>query len=64
MVLANAGILQEKVVTAYPSLKDDIGKCCARCTDSEIEVSDNVITCSQPKAAADFAKTVLRVMNQ
>lgn len=64
MVLANAGILEDKIVTAYPTVRDEIGKCCAKCTDSEIEISGNVITCSEPKAAANFAKTVLRVMSQ
>jgi protease I len=64
MVFANAGILEDKIVTAHPSVRDEIGKCCAKCTDSEIEVSGNVITCSEPKAAANFAQTVLRVMNQ
>lgn len=64
MVLANAGILEDKIVTAYPSVRDEIGKCCAKCTDSDIEVSGNIITCSEPKAAADFAKTIIGAMNQ
>ncbi len=64
MVFARAGILQDKIVTAYPSVRDEIGKSCARCTDSDIEVSGNVITCSGPGAAPDFADAILNMLGQ
>lgn len=64
VVLARAGILEDKIVTAYPSVRDDIGKSCARCTDSDIEVSGNVITCSGPAAAPDFAEAILDMLDQ
>jgi protease I len=64
VILGRAGILEERIVTAYPSVRDEIGKCCARCTDSDIEISGNIITCSGPKAAADFATTILGVMRK
>ena len=64
LVLANAGILKEHTVTAFPTVRDEIGKSCARCTDSDIEVSGNIITCSTPRAAAAVADTVLRFLNQ
>jgi protease I len=64
LVLARAGILEDKIVTAYPSVRDEIGKCCARCSDADVEVSGNVITCSGPKAAVEFATTILRTMSE
>jgi protease I len=64
LVLARAGILEDKIVTAYPTVRDEIGKCCVRCADTDVEVSGNVVTCSGPKAAAEFATTILRVMSK
>ena len=64
VILGRAGVLEGKVVTAYPTARDEVGKCCAQCTDADIEVSGNVITCSGPKAAADFATAILSVVKQ
>ena len=64
MVLGRAGILVDKIVTAYPAVRDDIGKCCIRCTEADVEVSGNVITCSGPKAAASFAGAIIGVLRQ
>ena len=64
VVLGRAGILVDKIVTAYPAVRDEIGRCCVRCTDADVEISGNVITCSGPKAAPDFARAILTVVNQ
>lgn len=64
VVLGRAGILVDKMVTAYPAVRDGIGRCCARCTGAEVEVSGNVITCSGSNAAPDFAKAILNAVNQ
>jgi protease I len=64
IILANAGILEDRIVTASPTVRDEIGKACARCTDSDIEVSGNIVTCSAPLAAAALADTVLSLLNQ
>lgn len=64
MVLGRAGILVDKIVTAYPAVRDDIGKCCIRCTEADVEISGNVITCSQPSAAAGFAGAIISVLRQ
>jgi protease I len=64
LVLANAGILKGRIVTASPTVRDEIGKSCARCTDSDIEVSGNIITCSAPGGAADVADSILHLLNQ
>ncbi len=59
VVLAHAGILEDAKVTAYPSVKDEIGLCGATYTGADVEVYGNIITCSGPKAAKDFAETIL-----
>ncbi|MGD8978595.1 MAG: DJ-1/PfpI family protein [candidate division WOR-3 bacterium] len=64
IILANAGILEGRIVTASPTVRDEIGKACARCTDSDIEVSGNIVTCSAPLAAAALADTVLILLNE
>lgn len=64
MVLARAGVLVDRIVTAHASVRDAIGKLCARCTDSNIEVSGNVITCSGPNAAPDFAKSIMDMLGK
>lgn len=64
MVLARAGILVDKIVTAYPTVRDEIGKCCRSCTDADVEVSDNVVTCSGPRASASFATTIVTILKQ
>jgi len=64
VVLARAGILVDKTITVYPAVRDEVGKYCARSTDADVEISGNVITCSGPKAAANFARSIITVMNQ
>jgi PfpI family intracellular protease len=64
MVLGRAGILTDKIVTAYPAVRDEIGKCCKSCTDADVEISDNVVTCSEPKASASFAATIITILKQ
>ena len=64
VVLARAGILKDMKVTVYPSVQDEIGICGAHYTGSDVEVSGNIITCSGPKAAKDFANTILNTLSQ
>ncbi|UCD05945.1 MAG: DJ-1/PfpI family protein [candidate division WOR-3 bacterium] len=64
MVLGRAGILTDKIVTAYPAIRDEIGKCCRTCTDADVEISDNVVTCSRPEASASFAATIITILKQ
>lgn len=64
VVLARAGILEGKTITAYPAVRNEVSKYCARCTDADVERSGNVITCSGPKAAADFGRSIIRFVNQ
>jgi protease I len=62
VVLARAGILKDKNVTAYPSVKNEFIKYGATYTGSDVEVSGNIITGSGPKAAKNFAKKILNML--
>ncbi len=64
VVLGRAGILHGLKATVYPTVKDDLGKCGASYTGSDVEVCGNIITCSGPKAAKDFAHTILNTLSQ
>ncbi len=64
VVLARAGVLKDKKATVYPSVKDDIEKCGATYTASDVEVCDNIVTSSGPKAAKDFADTILNALSE
>jgi len=64
VVLAHAGILKDTKATAYPAVKDEIGLCGATYTGTDVEVCGNIITCSGPTAAKDFAETILNTLSQ
>jgi protease I len=64
VVLGRAGILKDKEAAVYPTAKGELGECGAHYADSDIEVSGNIITCSGPQAAMDFATTILRAVSQ
>lgn len=64
VVLARAGILKDMKTTVYASAKEEIEKCGAIYTGSDVEKNDNIITGSGPKAAKDFATTILNTLNQ
>jgi protease I len=64
VVLARAGILKNIKATVYPTSKNDIEKCGANYTGSDVEISGNIITGSNPKASTDFATTILNALKQ
>lgn len=64
VVLARAGILKNIKATVYPTSKNDIEKCGASYTGSDVEISGNIITGSNPKASTDFATTILDALKQ
>ncbi len=64
ITLGRAGILVDKIVTAHPAVRDEIGKCCMRCTEAQIEISGNIITCSGPKSSASFASAILNALSK
>ncbi|MCK4252003.1 DJ-1/PfpI family protein [candidate division WOR-3 bacterium] len=64
VVLARAGILKNIKATVYPTSKNDIEKYGASYTGSDVEISGNIITGSNPKASKDFATTILNTLKQ
>lgn len=62
VVLGRAGILKDINATVYPTAQDDIGMCGGVYTGADVEVCSNIITCSGPQAAKEFAKTVLNTL--
>jgi len=62
VVLGRAGILKDMSATVYPTAQDDIGMCGGVYTGADVEVCSNIITCSGPQAAKDFATTVLSTL--
>jgi protease I len=64
VVLGRAGILKDLKATVYPTAKDEIGVCGAHYTESDVEVDGNIITCSGPEAAKDFATAILKAVSQ
>ncbi|MEO0136264.1 MAG: DJ-1/PfpI family protein [candidate division WOR-3 bacterium] len=62
VILARAGILQDKKATVYPQVANEIKPYCAEYTGSDLEISGNVITASGPQAAKDFARAILEAV--
>lgn len=60
--LANAGVLQGKRATAFPSEEGNLRAQGAEYTGAPVEVSRNVVTANGPGAASEFADTVLKLL--
>ena len=61
-VLANAGLLQNKTVTAYPGVLDAAQFPATKISDAAVEVDGNVITSKGPGTAMDFALTLIECL--
>ncbi|MBU2524655.1 DJ-1/PfpI family protein [Patescibacteria group bacterium] len=57
-ILANAGLLKGKTVTAYESEKDNLEKHGANFTGNKVEQDGLIITANGPEAAHKFGKTI------
>lgn len=64
VVLGRAGMLTDLTVTAYPAVKDDIGRCGEVFTGSDVEKCGQVITCSGPQAVQEFGETILSTLSE
>jgi protease I len=60
-ILVNAGILDKKKATSYPSERDRI-KAVGIYTGKDVEVDDKVVTASGPQAAKEFGKKILEAL--
>jgi len=60
-ILANAGILDGKKATAFPSERDNINAV-GTYTGKAVEVDGKIITASGPQAAKDFGKKIVEAL--
>lgn len=61
-ILANAGILKEKMTTCYPSEKTNLMAKGASYTGESVTVDGNVITASGPTAARNFGRVIAKTL--
>ncbi|MCD6477913.1 MAG: DJ-1/PfpI family protein [Candidatus Aenigmarchaeota archaeon] len=62
-ILANAGILEGKHVTSFPSEKDNLEAHGAIYTGADVEQDGKIITCSGPHAATEFGLKIAEVLS-
>lgn len=62
-ILANAGVLDGKKVTAFPSEKGNLESKGATFTGEAVTVDGKIVTASGPEAAADFGKELVKVLS-
>jgi protease I len=61
-ILANAGLLIKRKVTAYPSEKTNIEEHGGFFRNSTVEVDEKLVTASGPKAAKEFGETIRDIL--
>jgi protease I len=62
-ILANAGILEGKKATSYPSEKSNLEAKGAVYTGKDVEVDGRIITAKGPHAARDFGKKIAEILS-
>lgn len=61
-ILANAGLLEGKNVTAFASEKENLTEKGALFSGNPVEVSGNIVTANGPKAAREFGKKIAELL--
>jgi protease I len=62
-ILASAGVIREKKVTSWPSLKDDLVNAGAEYVDQEVVVDGNIITSRMPADLPAFCRTIIQYVS-
>jgi protease I len=62
VTLANAGLLEGKPATAYPSAEGYLKWKGATYTGSSVEIAGNIVTAKGPESAEEFARTVAKLL--
>ena len=62
-ILANAGLLENKRVTAFPSEKENLKAKGANYTANRVEVDGNLITANGPEAAGEFGEKIVAALS-
>lgn len=63
-ILANAGILQGKKVTSFPSEEKNLVAAGARYTGRPVEVDGKIVTANGPEAAEAFGERLVKVLEK
>ncbi|AEI45888.1 type 1 glutamine amidotransferase domain-containing protein [Paenibacillus mucilaginosus] len=63
-ILISAGLLQGRILTAYPPLQDDITNAGAAFQDKEVVVDRNLITSRTPKDEPAFIRETLKALEK
>jgi protease I len=58
-VLISSGVVTNRRVTGFHSIKDDLINAGAKYTGLTVEVDDRVVTATEPKAMPEFMRTLL-----
>lgn len=61
-ILANAGLLRGRKVTAYPSEKENIEERGGHFRNSNVEVDERLVTASGPRAAKEFGESIRDIL--
>lgn len=63
-MLANAGILEGKQATSFPTEQANLEAHGAEYTEKPVEVSDKIVTANGPGAANEFAQKILELLKK
>lgn len=62
-VLVSAGVAENRTLTSFPTLQDDIRNAGATWVDQEVVVDENVITSRNPDDIPAFSKAIIDELN-
>ncbi len=63
-ILANAGLLQGKRATSFPSEKENLEKKGAVFTGAKVETDGKIVTAAGPQAAEEFGRKLVKVLGK
>lgn len=61
-ILARAGVLKDKRVTCFESVRGEVAKGGGKYTGSSVEIDGNIITANGPLSAEMFAKAIIEAI--
>ncbi|MFA5022382.1 MAG: DJ-1/PfpI family protein [Patescibacteria group bacterium] len=64
LILANAGILISKTVTATPTVEDDLRNKGADYTGMQVEIDGKIVTAKDPTAAREFGEKLAYILEE
>ena len=62
VILANAGVLKGKRVTAFSTVRENLIQAGASFTGDEVEIDGNIVTADGPEASERFAEEIVKLI--